>query len=113
MKVLRGMGLATGVALIGMGVWFCLAPDAALAIMHHEAERLPLVMGGRYAFFGVILIAALLYQDHRVTGFLLLAFGGLAFFDTAIYWSASPLPHLAVGVLCIIASAVFFRNRAK
>jgi len=108
---IKAIGLVSGVVLLGYGCWFLIEPDAALRGTYHSAESLTLVMGGRYFFFGTLLIAALLYGDVRVTAFLLAGFAALAVFDTVLYLSASPLPHFAVGVVAAAASFYFFRHR--
>lgn len=110
-SAIKGVGLLVGVILLGFGVWFGVAPDAALAGTSHQLELLPYVMGGRYAFFGAMLIAALLYDDSKVTAVLLAGFAGLALFDTVLYLGADPVPHFAVGILAAAACFYFYKNR--
>jgi len=113
MQLIRRLGCLVGVALLGLGLVFLLAPDAALQATFHQSAQLPFVMGGRYAFFGVLLIGAVLYGDVKVLSFLLAGFAGLALFDTVLYLQTAPIPHFAVGALCAAASAVFFTNRKR
>ena len=104
-------GLLCGVVLLGYGAWFLIAPQAATAGTFHQLTMLPYVMGGRYFFFGALLIAALLYGDATVLSFLLAGFAGLGLFDAVLYWNASPLPHAAVGVIAGLASVYFLSQR--
>ena len=110
-SAIKGLGLLAGVVLLGFGVWFVVAPDAALEGTSHQLQTLPYVMGGRYAFFGVLLIAALMYDDAKVIAVLLAGFAGLALFDTVLYLGADPMPHLAVGILAAATSYYFYKNR--
>lgn len=105
------IGMAAGFLLVGYGVLYFISPDAGLRVTYHEAARLPLVMGGRYVFIGVMLIAALLYGSARVLAVLLSGLAFLAFVDTAIYWDVAPIPHAAVGAICIAAALYFFSKR--
>ena len=109
--VIKAVGIVSGVVLLGYGFWFILSPAAAMHGTYHLSERLPFVMGGRYFFFGALLIAGLLYNDSAVTSFLLAGFAGLGFFDAILYADSAPLPHIAVGVLALAASLYFFRHR--
>jgi len=109
--LIKAVGLVSGLALLGYGVWFLVAPSAALQGTYHVAETLPFVMAGRYFFFGTLLIAALLYEDAVVTAFLLAGFAGLGLFDTILYLDFAPLPHLVVGLAAAAASLYYFRHR--
>ncbi len=111
LSILRIIGFVVSAILLTYGVWFVLAPADALAATYHKIDVLPFVMGGRYFFFGALLIAALIYDDRLALAVLLAGFAGLGFFDAVLYLNASPLPHFAVGVLCLVASVVFFKNR--
>ncbi|WP_299687203.1 hypothetical protein [uncultured Tateyamaria sp.] len=108
---IQGFGLLCGAVLLAYGVWFLFAPDAALAGTYHQLQALPYVMGGRYFFFGALLIAALLYGDAKVLFFLLAGFAGLGLFDGVLYWNAAPLPHIAVGILAGLASLYYLKHR--
>lgn len=109
--VIKTLGFFVGAVLLSFGAWFIIAPDAALAGTHHKRDTLPFVMGGRYFFFGALLIAALLYQDNTVTAFLLAGFAGLALFDAVLYLDANPVPHFAVGVLAASTGVYFYKTR--
>lgn len=111
MALVRIIGFAAAAVLLSYGVWFQVDSDAALSVTYHSYETLPAVMGGRYFFFGAMLIAALLYEDTKVLAVLLAGFGGLGLFDAILYMSTTPLPHLAVGVLALVASFYFFQQR--
>ena len=111
MALVRIIGFAAAVVLLGYGVSFEANPDAALSVTYHSYETLPAVMGGRYFFFGAMLIAAIIYADTKVLAVLLAGFGGLGLFDAVLYMSTTPLPHLAVGVLTLAASLYFFQQR--
>jgi hypothetical protein len=106
------IGLVAGLALIGIGALYVVAPETGLRITAHEPGQLLLVMGGRYAFLGVMLIAALIHGSCPVLAGLCAGLAGLAFVDAAIYWGADPLPHLAAG-LAASAAAVYFFTRRK
>ena len=114
MMLSRGVtyfGMATGLILLVYGVVFFVSPETGLALTYHQTDHLPLVMGGRYALFGALLIAALLYKDALVTMVLLIGFAWLAFVDTAIYWQSTPLPHAAIGLVCVAAALYFYSQR--
>jgi len=100
----------SGVILLGFGVWFLATPETAMAEIGHSPDMLPYVMGGRYFFFGSMLIGALLYKDSIVLGTLLAGFAGMGLFDGALYWSIDPWPHLYVGVLALVAALYFFKT---
>ena len=97
--VIKAFGYLCGAILLGYGVWFLVAPTQALSGTYHALDTLPYVMGGRYFFFGALLIAALGYGDHAVTAFLLAGFAGLGLFDAVLYLGHAPLPHFAVGIV--------------
>ena len=105
------LGVGIGVALIAYGCWYFVQPLGALAAADHTVERLPLVMGGRYVFFGALLVAALLYADHTVTTALLVGFTFLAVVDTVIYWNIAPARHAVTGVISALFAIFFFRQR--
>ncbi|SHG80552.1 hypothetical protein SAMN05444003_1010 [Cognatiyoonia sediminum] len=111
MKIVRIIGYVIGFGLLAFGAWFLIAPEAALAETSHRLDTLPYVMGGRYAFFGAMLIGALYHGDPTVTAYLLAGFAGLGFFDAILYASFDPWPHLIVGVLSLAASLFFFQHR--
>ena len=109
----RLFGLCVGAAFVLFGGLYFVAPGTALALSAHTPEKLPLVMGGRYALFGGLLCAALLYADMRVLTGLLIGFAWLALVDTAIYWQADPLPHALAGVVCVLFAAYFATRRSE
>ena len=101
-----------------IGLTFLIAPTFALDNFDHSADRLALVMGGRYLFIAAILALALYWRDLRLLTALMLGFAGLAFIDALIYLGAepgadqvSPLPHFGIGIVCIGAAFVFNRLR--
>ncbi|MCL6283981.1 hypothetical protein M3P21_10605 [Ruegeria sp. 2012CJ41-6] len=98
------------ILLMAFGVWFFVSPDEALVGTHHLLDTLPLVMGGRYLFFGALLLAALRYQDVKVLGTLLIGFAGLGILDGLLYWSANPWPHFGVGFLALFSALYFFKT---
>ena len=104
-------GIGVGAALVAYGFWYFFQPQGALAAADHTVDRLPLVMGGRYMFFGALLISALLYGDHSVTTALLVGFTFLAVVDTVIYWNIAPARHAITGVVCALFALFFFRQR--
>ena len=108
---IKAVGYLSGAALFGVGAWFLLSPETALTATSHAAPQLPYVMGGRYIFFGALLIAALSYGDHKVTAFLLAGFAALGLLDGWLYLSQSPGAHFAVGLVAAAASLYFFNNR--
>jgi len=109
--IIQTLGLVGGVALLGCGVWFLADPAAALAGTHHRVETLPYVMGGRYVFFGFLLIGALLGRDDTALAFVLAGFAGLGVFDAVLYLDTAPLPHLAAGCLAGAAGLYVYNNR--
>lgn len=109
--VIHWIGVFCGIVLLGYGIWFLIAPMAALNGTYHRSETLPFVMAGRYFFFGTLLICALMYGDRVVLSFLLAGFAGLGMFDAVLYADSAPLPHLLVGVLAGAASFYVFKNR--
>ena len=76
MKIVRIIGYVIGFGLLAFGAWFLIAPEAALAETSHRLDTLPYVMGGRYAFFGAMLIGALYHGDPSVTAYLLAGLQG-------------------------------------
>jgi len=107
---------AAGTAAIG--ATFLFAPTFALDKFDHAADRLPLVMGGRYLFLAGILALALYWRDLRLLTALMIGFAGLAFVDALIYLGpeaeeaqVSALPHLTLGVICLGAATLFHRLR--
>ncbi len=111
-RVFLLLSYLTAIVLLAYGVWYIMAPDSALARTSHLADTLPLVMGGRYLFFGAILIWALRNDDPKVLSVLLVGLGGLGLFDSVLYWSVDPWPHAIAGLLAIVA-AVYFHKTGK
>ncbi len=104
-------GIAVGVAFVAYGFWYFVQPMAALAAADHTVDQLPLVMGGRYALFGALLVAALLYKDSIVTTALLIGFTFLALVDTVIYWNIAPTRHAVTGLICALFALFFYSQR--
>ena len=99
-----------GVAgLFAVGTAFLVSPDWTLSVVDHSADKLPQVMGGRYLFFGVVLLAALFMRDRRVLAGVLIAFAGVAFIDALIYLGSQAMPHALVGLVCCVGGAVVYR----
>ena len=111
MKIVRIIGCIIGFGLLAFGVRFLIAPEAALTETSHRLETLPFVMGGRYVFFGAMLIGALYFGSPIVTAYLLAGFAGLGFFDAFLYASFDPWPHLFAGMLSLGACLLFFHHR--
>ena len=108
---IRAFGLLCGAVLLAYGGWFMIAPEAAVTGTYHTMDMLPYVMGGRYVFFGAILIAALIYGDAVVLAFLFAGFAAVGLFDGVLYWNVSPIPHAGLGVLAGLASLFYLFQR--
>lgn len=98
--------------LMALGVLLYISPDVGMRVSSHRLAALPLVVGGRYVFFGALLLAAVLYGDHKVTAFLLAGFACLGGLDAFSYADAMPLPHLLAG-LASLAGCLYFLRRSK
>ncbi|MEM7241845.1 MAG: hypothetical protein AAF429_06640 [Pseudomonadota bacterium] len=106
--IIRSFGYLCSVLLVCLGLYFVIAPDTALMGTSHQIDKLPLVLGGRYFFFGAMLAGAIYLSDSRVTAFLLAGFAFMGFFDAVVYLGADPIPHLSVGNLSLIAAIYFY-----
>ena len=111
--IIRNFGYLCAVLLGVFGLYFVMAPETAMQGTAHQIERLPLVMGGRYFFFGAMLAGALYLADNRVIAFLLAGFAFMGFFDAVVYLGADPIPHLSVGILSLIAAIYFYSQSRK
>ena len=106
-------GLLAVAGLFAVGLGFLFAPTWTLSVVDHSAEKLPQVMGGRYLFFGAVLLAGLLMGDRRILAGLLFAFAAVAFIDAAIYLGEQAAPHAAVGVLCCGIGFLVYRMKEE
>ena len=108
--VLRAVAALVGLGLLAVGVWFLADPETALATSAHGAERLPAVMGGRYALFGGLLLAALWRDDRAGLVILLAGLGALGLLDAWLYRGDGPIPHMLAGLAALGGAALFARR---
>ena len=95
-SVVAGFG---ALALFGLGAAFWILPAHTLAVVDHTSDGLPQVMGGRYAFMGLLLAAASYLRDWRMLAIVFAGFAFLGFVDAVIYAAGNYLPHVAAGLI--------------
>lgn len=111
-RIISYVAVAASVLLVGYGALFILNPNMALTATFHQPEALPLVMGGRYAFFAALL-AFVTLSARALLPMLLIGFAFLGVFDAIVYWAVQPWPHLAVGVICLAAAGYLLAQKEE
>lgn len=110
--VISYAALAASVLLVLFGALFIVRPEFALTVTYHESEALPLVMGGRYAFFAALL-AFVTLSARALLPMLLIGFAFLGVFDAIVYWAVQPWPHLIVGLVCLAAAGYLMAQKEE
>ena len=108
------LNLATGFALIAaaftllLALIFLFAPERGLAVTKHHADKLPLIMAGRYLFMTMIVVGVVFAGSAELLAYVFMGLAGVAFFDAAVYAQAkrSTLPHIGAGVGALVVSAL-------
>ena len=96
---------AFGVLVTG-ALAFLRDPVAAMGFSAHRAERLPQVMGDRYASLCILALGATLYGDLTVIAVFYGCFAFIGFADSVIYKRAGhPIAkHMAAGILALLVA---------
>ena len=103
-----------GAATLFLGVMFLFAPEKALVMTKHHADKLPLIMTGRYFFMTLMAVGAALSQDLSIIAFVFVGLGGIALFDALVYLSArrAVIPHFGAAVLAFGVAALAYGARS-
>jgi len=108
------LDLATGFALMAaaftllLAMVFLFSPQRGLELTKHHADKLPLIMVGRYLFMSMIIVGVVIGGSEELLAYLFMGLAGVAFFDAAIYAQAkrSTLPHIGAGSGALMVSAL-------
>ncbi len=108
------MAYAGGAVTFCLGLVFLISPARGLDITRHTADKLPLIMAGRYMFMTMMAVAAGIAGQSQTIALVFIGLAGVAFFDTLVYAQAkrAVMPHFlaGIGALLVVCAAFWGHN---